>query len=364
MRADANIQTVRALTLVLSWSLAAPLFAIAPERDFSGNWILIESRSDWRTLGQEPEPFLTVTQDERTLRCKSAVGDRELSWSYSLDGKETRANGRNSLVKWEGAALLVNTLVSAPENYTVMDRWRLSADRSILTITRQVVRARGEAEGRLVYRRAGARVEESVRPAAVTPAPSSAPATLTPRPAPAPAAPAELVVPAGTRILLELTQPLNTGKSKEGDRVYLRTVVPVAANGRIAIPSGSTVIGTITLTKPVKGKRDLYIRFDSLSLPDGTTRELRSRPEGGKEGKVAAQTDTGREARTVAGGAGIGASVGSIAGAAGGHAGMGAGIGGLAGAAAGLGSVLAKRQDITLHAGTQVEMALDRELRF
>jgi hypothetical protein len=357
---------VRALCVLSVWSLAAPLLAITPDRDFSGNWILMETRSDWRALGAEPEPFLTVTQDDRTLTCKSAMGDRDVTWTYGLDGRETKAGGRNSLTKWEGAALLINTLVSTPENYTVMDRWRLSADRATLTITRQIVRARGEVEGKLVYRRAGARVEERPTPATPPPAAAapSAPPVLTPRPAPARPAPAELVVPAGTRILLELVNPLNTGKSKEGDHVYLRTVVPVSANDRIAIPPGSSVIGTITASKPVKGKRDLYIRFDSLTLPDGTTRDLRSRPEGGKEGKVAGQTDTGREVRTVAAGAGIGASIGSIAGAAGGHAGAGAGIGGLAGAAAGLASIMSKRQDITLRAGTQVEMALDRDLRF
>jgi hypothetical protein len=332
-------------------TLGAPLFAIPPERDFSGNWILLETRSNWRALGVEPEPFLTVTQDERTLRYKTAAGDKDVTWTYALDGRETRTEGRNSIAKWEGSALLINTLVSAPENHTVMDRWQLSADRATLTITRQTVRARGEAEGRLVYRRAGTRAEET-------------PAALARRPIPAPVEPAEAVVPAGTRILLELVNSLNTGKSREGDHVYLRTVVPVAAGGRIVIPTGSTVAGTITASKPSKGKRDLYIRFDSLSLTDGTTFDLRSRPDGGKEGKVAGQTDGPKEARTVATGAGIGASVGSIAGAAGGHAGAGAGIGGLAGAAAGLGSVLSKRQDITLRAGTQVEMALNRDLRF
>ena len=40
------------------------LCAIEPERDFTGNWILMEARSDWRRLAAEPEPFLTVQQDE------------------------------------------------------------------------------------------------------------------------------------------------------------------------------------------------------------------------------------------------------------------------------------------------------------
>jgi type IV secretion system protein VirB10 len=356
--------------LALMGSFVSPLLAIDAERDFSGNWILMEGRSDWRALGVEPEPFLTVTQDDRAIRCKTAIGDRELAWSYALDGSETKSAGRSSKVKWEGAALLTNTLVSTPQNYAVMDRWRLGAGRATLTITRQIVRAGHEAEGKLVYRRAGTRAaEEVVRtmhqpPLPVPVVPSPAPTVLTPRPAPVPAGPSESVVRAGTHILLELVNALNTGKSKDGDRVYLRTAVPVAVNNRVVIPRGSDVAGTIVATKPARGKRDLYIRFDTLTLPDGTTRDLRSRPDGGKEGKVAGQTDGAAEARTVATGAGIGASIGGIAGAAGGHAGAGLGIGGLAGAAVGLASVMAKRQDITLPSGTQVDMVLDRELRF
>jgi type IV secretion system protein VirB10 len=176
--------------------------------------------------------------------------------------------------------------------------------------------------------------------------------------------PSESVVRAGTHVLLELVNALNTGKSKDGDRVYLRTAVPVAVNNRVVIPRGSDVAGTIVATKPARGKRDLYIRFDTLTLPDGTARDLRARPDGGKEGKVAGQTDGPSEARTVATGAGIGASIGGIAGAAAGNAGAGLGIGGLAGAAAGLASVMSKRQDITLRPGTHVDMVLDRDLRF
>lgn len=347
-----------------------PLPAIDAERDFSGNWILVESRSDFRTLGAEPEPFLTVTQDDRAIRCKTSLNDREVTWSYALDGTETRAGTRSSRVKWEGAALLVNTLLTDKPGHAVMERWRMSGDRALLTITRQVVRMGNEVEGRLVYRRAGARVQDSAPTPdtpltpSPTPAPKPAPAVLTPRPVPAPAAPSEAVVPAGTRVLLELVNTLNTGKSRDGDKVYLRTAFPVAIDDRVVIPRGSDVIGTIVAAKGTKGKRDLYIRFDTLTLPDGSSRDLRARPDGGKEGKVSGETDTGGEVRKVATGGAIGASIGGLAGAVGGRPGMGAGIGGLAGAAAGLASVMSKRQDITLPRGTQVEMVLDRELRF
>src|SRR5579883_370096 len=110
-------------------SVITSLSAAVPERDFSGDWILVYERSNTRALGVEPEAVLTVTQDERRLQCSATIDGENLSWSYNLDGSESRyrigREERNSAVKWEGAALLVNTLVSGSQNYTLMDRWRL-----------------------------------------------------------------------------------------------------------------------------------------------------------------------------------------------------------------------------------------------
>jgi hypothetical protein len=86
-------------------------------------------------------------------------------WSYALDGSETRKQigeeSRSSVIKWEGAALLINTQVTGSRHYTVMDRWELSRSHNTLTITRQVVRSDSEAEGTLVFRREGAPVPAS-----------------------------------------------------------------------------------------------------------------------------------------------------------------------------------------------------------
>jgi len=363
----------RAVCSLILWSVITPLFAIDSDRDFSGNWILDFGRSSVRSLGAEPETFLTVTQTDAVIHCATALNGAEAAWSYRLDGNDSRykvaADTRNSAIKWEGAALLVNTLVSSGgQSYTIMDRWRLSATHSFLTITRHVVRLGGEAEGVLVYRRAGAEISESTaetRPAPARPAPAApAPAILRPRPESVPPR-GELIVDAGTRVLLELTHSLNTKRSRDGDRVHLRVAFPVSVDNQVVIPRGATVLGTVTEVKGAKGKGDLYIRFDTLTLPNGDTRDLRARPDGGGEGKIAGGNDRAGDARKVATGAGVGASIGGIAGAASGHAGAGMGIGGLAGAAAGLASVFSKHApDVTLHEGTTVEMVLDRELRF
>jgi hypothetical protein len=190
-----------------------------------------------------------------------------------------------------------------------------------------------------------------------------------------PATPAEFVVAAGTRIPLSLVNSLNTSHSAQGDRVYLETAFPIVQNGRILIPKGSYVAGTVTEVKragKVKGKAELFLRFDSLTLPNGVTREFRSRPDSAdghdvdrQEGKIQGDSNKAGDARTVGTGTGIGASVGSIAGSVAGHGGMGAGIGAVGGAAAGLAAVLVTRgPDLILPKGTTLEMVLDRELRY
>ena len=184
-----------------------------------------------------------------------------------------------------------------------------------------------------------------------------------------------MTILAGTHIALALRNTVDTKHSKEGDRIYLETIHPVAADGRIVIPRGSFVNGTVTISRPAgrtKGKGELFIRFDSLTLPNGATREFRSRlssAEGASvdrtEGKVSGERDTGRDVGKVAGTTVMGASLGGLIGAASGNVMRGVGIGGAAGAAAGLASVLLKKgPDATLRQGTTLEMILDRDISF
>jgi len=189
------------------------------------------------------------------------------------------------------------------------------------------------------------------------------------------ATPDLVVVKAGTRIPLSLVNSLNTKRTNEGDRVYLETAFPVTQNGRIIIPKGSYVAGTVTEVKragKMKGRSEMFLRFDSLTLPNGITREFRSRPDTAdgqdvdrQEGKITGDSNKGGDARTVAETASAGASVGGIAGGIAGHGAMGAGIGAAGGAAAGLAGVLLTRgPDLILPKGTTLEMVLDRELRY
>jgi type IV secretion system protein VirB10 len=162
----------------------------------------------------------------------------------------------------------------------------------------------------------------------------------------------------GTHVLLSLIGELSTKHAKDGDHVYLSTATPVSADGRVVIPRGSDVAGTITHVKPqgkISGKGQLYIRFDSLTLPNGVSRDFRARPSG-DEGKVNAN-GRGADPGVVLLGGGMGAAIGAGVGGLGGMA-----AGGVAGTLAGI--MLSRNQDVVLHAGTHIEMVLDRDLVF
>ncbi len=182
----------------------------------------------------------------------------------------------------------------------------------------------------------------------------------------------------GTHVPLSLINSVSTKNSAPGDRVYLETVFPILADGRIVIPPGSYVMGTITdIKRPgkVKGRGEFHLRFDSLTLPNGATRDFRaqvSNLDGGssqeldrKEGTVRSEGNKAGDARTVATTAATGASLGALAGISRGMTGTGMGIGAAAGAAAGLAVILLTRgPEAILTKGTTVEMVLDRQIQF
>jgi len=359
--------------------LLSPAAAIDPDRDFSGVWFLDEQRSELASLPSGAPVQLSVSQEGATIRCTESDKDgKSAVWTYHTDSSVSKYQVGNahmsSQTKWEGAAFLINTLVTGPQNYAVTDRWKLSRDHHTLTIRRQIQRGAGaETEAVLVYRNQYPSPVNPDKPAdqPSIPNPASPPAGAAPQP------PAEIVVPAGTKIPLTLINSLSTKHSSEGDRVYLQTSFPIIVDGRIVIARGSYVTGTVTESKrpgKVKGKGEIFLRFDSLTLTNGTTRDFRSRLGGTDasegqfdrvEGKIKGEGSKGKDARTVATTTGAGASVGAIAGSVAGHGGMGAGIGAAAGAAAGLAAVMLSRgSDMVLPRGTSFEMVLDRDVRY
>jgi hypothetical protein len=113
----------------------------------------------------------------------------------------------------------------------------------------------------------------------------------------------------------------------------------------------------------VKGKAELNLRFETLTLPNGVARDLLSRADSAdgrgvdSEGRIQGDGSKARDAMTVGGATAAGAGIGGLAGA--------PGIGAAAGALAGLAGVLGTRgPDLVVRQGTSMEMVLDRDLTF
>jgi type IV secretion system protein VirB10 len=186
------------------------------------------------------------------------------------------------------------------------------------------------------------------------------------------------LVDIGTRIPLQMINSVSTKNSAPGDRVYLETTFPIVIDSKIVIPAGSYVMGTITdAHRPgkIKGRGEFRLRFDSLTLPNGVTRDFRATLAGldgraaetldRKEGTVTSEGNKAGDAKSIGTSTIYGASGGGLIGAAAGNGLKGAGIGAAAGAAAGLVGVLFTRgPEALLAKGTTVEMVLDRQVSY
>lgn len=181
----------------------------------------------------------------------------------------------------------------------------------------------------------------------------------------------QLTVPAGTEVLLQLKNGIDTKNARVGDGVYCQTTFPVIVDNVIAIPSGTYVKGEIVQLQragKITGRAQVQFRFTSMIYPNGYTVDMPGtiHHDSGSanttvddEGRIKADSQKGKDAGTIGKGAGIGAAGGGIL--TGTHAGVlrGAGIG----AVAGLATVLLTRgQDVRIEPGTAFKMLLDRPL--
>ena len=190
--------------------------------------------------------------------------------------------------------------------------------------------------------------------AALPPTPPAGAQAAAPPPAP-PAPPQPIVVPAGTRIRVRLSQTLSTKENQTGDPFSGVVESPVSVNGQTVIRAGARARGVITELKKrgkFKGQAVLAIRLDSVSA-DGRTYPVRTshveRVEQGKGKRSAVMTG---------GGAGLGALIGGLAG-----GGKGALIGGLLGGGGGAaGSAFTGNKDLVIPAESILTFDLERSL--
>ncbi|MCX6550372.1 MAG: hypothetical protein NTY02_05080 [Acidobacteria bacterium] len=166
----------------------------------------------------------------------------------------------------------------------------------------------------------------------------------------------EFTLPAGTRLEVRLNSPVGSESSHAGDPVEATLTTPVIVDGTEVLPAGSVVRGRVEAARSsgkVKGRGDLTLRFDSVSVAGSEERDpIAARasflaPSGKKR-------DIAMIGIPAAGGALIGALIGGGKGAA-----IGAGIGG----GAGTGVALSTRgPQVVLPSGSLLALPLDQAI--
>jgi hypothetical protein len=179
-------------------------------------------------------------------------------------------------------------------------------------------------------------------------------------------------IPQGTHLLLRMVNSVTTRTAREGDRLYMRTASPVIVNGQFVVPVDSYAEGTVSRSVRsgrVKGRAELGIRIDSLTLPNEKTirvsPRLSSVDSAGTEQKVDRENEIKqggtkeKDAKTVGVIAAEGAAIGGLAGRSWKGAGIGAGIGSAVGLAT---TLLTRGREVELPQGSTFDVVFDRAI--
>jgi len=178
-------------------------------------------------------------------------------------------------------------------------------------------------------------------------------------------------IPKGAHALLRLVNSISTRTARPGDYIYFRTATPIAADGAIVVPADSYVQGVVThsvRSGRVKGKAELAIRIETLTLTSGQVVKLNPRLASvdsgdsdqkvvGPENEIKQGATKGEDAAKIATTSGVGAAIGGMADRSWTAAGIGAG----AGSALGLATVLLTRgKEVELIQGSTIDVIFER----
>jgi hypothetical protein len=183
------------------------------------------------------------------------------------------------------------------------------------------------------------------------------------------------IVPAGTRIPIQLRQPISTKGAQPGDPIYAQTAFPVVVNGDMVIPAGTWVQGTVDFVKRagrIKGTAELQFHLTQLIYANGYTVDIAAAitqvpgdpgSHMKEPGTIQHDSEKGKDLERVGTAASQGGQIGALAGAAASPSIRGFGVGGLSGVAAGtLIALLARGTDVRFDTGTAVEIALNHAM--
>ena len=165
------------------------------------------------------------------------------------------------------------------------------------------------------------------------------------------------MIPAGTNVVFRVSSTLSSKTSQDG-QVFTGTLANgIASHGKVVIPAGSSVTGTVSEAKSAgkfKGEAILAIRLTSVNVR-GVPRNITT------DEYVVTQKGKGkRSAVVIGGGTGAGALIGGLAG-----GGKGALIGGLVGAGAGTeGAAFTGNKELTIPAESAVTVRTTAPIEF
>jgi hypothetical protein len=162
----------------------------------------------------------------------------------------------------------------------------------------------------------------------------------------------EVILPASSVLGLQIESAISSERARPEDRVEARVTRDVMAAGRVAIPAGARVIGSVMSVDrggKVKEPGRLGVRFHTLILGDGSEVHLQTELI-----TRTGESPSGKSAKKIGGAAVGGAIIGAILG-----GGKGAAIGAGTGAAGGTAAVMAgDRAAATIRQGEIVNARL------
>ncbi|MGH9449300.1 MAG: hypothetical protein ACRD11_02050 [Terriglobia bacterium] len=178
---------------------------------------------------------------------------------------------------------------------------------------------------------------------------------------------AATIIPAGTRLDVQLTTTVSSSANQQGDPFLAEIEQPLFASGQEVVPAGSTLRGHVTFVLPpgrVKGKAEMRLVADSITTKAGKQFVFAAQlaqdnsSDGVKVGSEGTVIGAGKSkkdaARDAAIGAGAGAGIGGIT-----DGGQGALYGAGIGAVAAAIHTLAKHhKNVVLDAGTELTFVL------
>ena len=167
---------------------------------------------------------------------------------------------------------------------------------------------------------------------------------------------AEIAIPRGARLQVRMDEELNTRRNRAGDNFRATLDAPVVVEGETVLPAGTVFTGHVTEADEsgrLSGRAVLGLTLDAFHREGSEYRIQTDRVV--RE----SQAHKKRNIEFIAGGSGLGAAIGALAG-----GGKGAGIGALAGAGAGTaGAAATGKLGVGLPAESRVTFLLSTPVR-